>query len=154
MFWFSRNPHPSVHSPQAPFATVLTDRDALVALFQATNRADWTHKSNWDRDAELSQWYVAEVNDQGRVVKVKLGRKNLKGILILLYAHPLLSCDVLNLLQELVNRNGPPSIGAGFAASQDVVLFLLLLLCSARGLLWIPLPAPCIGSPQMCSRGF
>eukprot|EP00752_Nemacystus_decipiens_P007102 g6364.t1 len=56
-----------------------TDRAALVALYNATDGANWTDRTKWKTDAPLGQWNGVEVNDQGRVVKLILFANNLKG---------------------------------------------------------------------------
>lgn len=57
-----------------------TDRDALVALFRSTGGANWKRKTNWETDAELSQWHGVEVNNQGRVVELSMVNNNLRGM--------------------------------------------------------------------------
>ncbi|CAN0296333.1 unnamed protein product [Ectocarpus fasciculatus] len=56
-----------------------TDREALVALFHSTGGPGWTRRGNWDTDAALATWEGVEVNDQGRVVSLKLVNNNLQG---------------------------------------------------------------------------
>lgn len=56
------------------------DRDALVALYNATGGATWKEKTNWDTGADLSQWCGIKVDDQGRVVELNLFWNNLQGI--------------------------------------------------------------------------
>ncbi|CAN0571569.1 unnamed protein product, partial [Laminaria digitata] len=58
-----------------------TDRDALVALYNATDGAHWKRKTNWNTSADLSQWHGIKVNGQGRVVELHLSDNNLRGIL-------------------------------------------------------------------------
>lgn len=57
-----------------------TDRKALVALYNATGGAEWKQSQGWSSNAALSQWYGVEVNTEGRVVSLSLGRNNLRGI--------------------------------------------------------------------------
>lgn len=57
-----------------------TDRDALVALYNATEGGRWRRNKNWNTDAPLSEWHGVKVNDQGRVVELSLSRNNLQGI--------------------------------------------------------------------------
>lgn len=57
---------------------VSTDRDVLVALFNATGGAHWKKNTNWYTGAPLSDWHGVEVF-QGRVVKLQLSRNNLEG---------------------------------------------------------------------------
>ncbi|CAM9460953.1 unnamed protein product [Ectocarpus sp. 6 AP-2014] len=56
-----------------------TDRDALVVLYRATGGENWRERQNWDTDADLKTWHGVDVNDQGRVVKLKLRDNNLEG---------------------------------------------------------------------------
>ncbi|CAN0405328.1 unnamed protein product, partial [Ectocarpus sp. 13 AM-2016] len=56
-----------------------TDRDALVALYDATGGSNWKSSGNWNTDADLSKWHGINVNGQGRVVGVDLAANNLQG---------------------------------------------------------------------------
>ena len=55
-----------------------TDRDALIALYHATDGDSWTDRTNWLTDADLSTWHGVTVSD-GRVTRVQLDRNNLSG---------------------------------------------------------------------------
>ncbi|CAM9828491.1 unnamed protein product [Hapterophycus canaliculatus] len=57
-----------------------TDREALVALYNATGGPSWNRNRNWKTDADLSQWHGIETDDQGRVVRLTLNSNNLQGI--------------------------------------------------------------------------
>ncbi|CAM9664047.1 unnamed protein product [Ectocarpus sp. 4 AP-2014] len=56
-----------------------TDRAALVALYNATDGANWSNRTNWNTDAPLGQCYGVKVNDQGRVEELELTGNILKG---------------------------------------------------------------------------
>ncbi|CAN0168804.1 unnamed protein product, partial [Ectocarpus sp. 13 AM-2016] len=56
-----------------------TDRDSLLALFNATDGANWKNNNRWGTDADLSQWNGVGVNDQGRVVELDLRYNKLRG---------------------------------------------------------------------------
>ena len=71
-----------------------TDRDALAALYNATDGACWTNNTNWGSGAPLSDWYGVKANDQGRVVELSLNSNNLRGILRTLGVIP---CDFVDL---------------------------------------------------------
>lgn len=58
-----------------------TDRDLLLALYTATDGANWKDSTSWGTDADVSQWYGVGVNNQGRVVELALSYNNLRGIL-------------------------------------------------------------------------
>ncbi|CAN0031419.1 unnamed protein product [Pylaiella littoralis] len=55
------------------------DRDALTAIFIATNGTNWMREENWNMSADLSLWQGVKVNDQGRVVELHLSHNNLRG---------------------------------------------------------------------------
>ncbi|CAN0366249.1 unnamed protein product, partial [Hapterophycus canaliculatus] len=55
------------------------DRQALVALYHATDGTSWNYSSNWDMDVPIAEWHGVEVNDQGRVVGLRLDHNNLQG---------------------------------------------------------------------------
>ncbi len=60
-----------------------TDREALVALYNATNGPGWTNNENWLSDAPLDEWYGVETfsyitgEDGGRVTRLELGENGL-----------------------------------------------------------------------------
>ncbi|CAB1107912.1 unnamed protein product [Ectocarpus sp. CCAP 1310/34] len=60
-------------------AIMSTDRDALVALYDATDGANWKSKQNWNTDLPLGRWRGVEANDQGRVVGLDLPDNKLHG---------------------------------------------------------------------------
>ena len=49
---------------QNPAETV--ERAALVALFEATNGANWMHRDNWLSEAPIATWYGVYTDDSGR----------------------------------------------------------------------------------------
>lgn len=57
-----------------------TDREALVALYNATGGPSWKQNRNWNTDADLSQWHGILTSNQGRVVRLALTSNNLQGI--------------------------------------------------------------------------
>ena len=64
-----------------PLATAASDRAALVAFFRTTFGRSWKRSDHWNTDAEISQWFGVEVDDEGRVVELSLGFNNLAGII-------------------------------------------------------------------------
>lgn len=56
-----------------PDVSVGGDREALIALFNATDGPNWVNKENWLTDATLGEWYGVETNASGRVVALGLG---------------------------------------------------------------------------------
>ena len=56
-----------------------SDRDVLVALYDATGGPDWTGRDNWLTDAELGEWYGVETDSAGRVTALRLQNNGLEG---------------------------------------------------------------------------
>ena len=55
------------------------DRSALIALYNATDGANWTDNTNWVTNAPVGQWYGVTTNGNGRVTEINLTRNQLKG---------------------------------------------------------------------------
>ena len=47
-----------------------SDRDILVALYDATNGPFWSHSDNWLTDAPLDSWHGVDTDAAGRVVRL------------------------------------------------------------------------------------
>ena len=56
-----------------------TDREALVALYNATEGEDWIFSNNWLSDAPLGEWKGVTTNTDGRVTRLDLSRNDLTG---------------------------------------------------------------------------
>ena len=54
-------------------------RAALVALYRATDGANWINNENWLTDAPLGEWYGVETDSSGRVVRLVLALNKLSG---------------------------------------------------------------------------
>ena len=55
------------------------DRDALVALYEATNGDNWTDNTNWLSDRPLGEWYGVRTDENGRVTHLLLHGNQLSG---------------------------------------------------------------------------
>ena len=55
------------------------DREALVALYEATDGPNWVNNENWLTDAPLREWYGVDTDASGRVVALFLQRNRLVG---------------------------------------------------------------------------
>lgn len=56
------------------------ERDALIALYNATDGPQWINNSNWCSDKPLREWYGLEIDDiEGNLVTINLPWNNLKG---------------------------------------------------------------------------
>ena len=72
----------AVPEPTAPPAVSVfaeTDREALVALYNATNGENWEYSKNWLSDAPIGEWYGVVTNDDGRVTALVLNFNGLSG---------------------------------------------------------------------------
>ena len=63
--------------PQNPAET--EERAALVALYDATNGANWMHSDNWLSEAPIATWYGVYTDDSGRVSLLFLENNGLSG---------------------------------------------------------------------------
>ena len=55
-----------------------TDREALVALYNATDGPNWHNNQNWLSDAPIGEWYGVATKE-GRVARLFLNRNGLSG---------------------------------------------------------------------------
>ena len=55
------------------------EREALIALYQATDGDNWTNNENWCTDADISEWYGVSVNASGLVEYIGFWNNNLNG---------------------------------------------------------------------------
>ena len=56
-----------------------TDRDLLVAIYDATGGSNWTRRENWLTDAPLGEWSGITVASDGRVIGLRLSGNGLTG---------------------------------------------------------------------------
>ena len=57
----------------------LSDRDVLMALYEATGGPNWTDSENWLTDRPLGEWSQVDVDDDGRVIGLAFFDNNLRG---------------------------------------------------------------------------
>src|SRR5699024_5968164 len=57
----------------------ISDRDALMELYRATNGDDWNNNSGWGSDAPIGQWYRIDTDANVRVTRIDLYKNNLRG---------------------------------------------------------------------------
>ena len=67
--------------PPAPPAEIEADRHALVALYIATDGANWVRNEGWLTDQPLSTWRGVFTNPEGRVSRLELQVNQLTGTL-------------------------------------------------------------------------
>ena len=56
-----------------------TDREALVALYEATDGPNWAYSDNWLTDLPLDEWEYVRTDDDGRVILLYLDDNELSG---------------------------------------------------------------------------
>ena len=63
----------------APPTATSPDRAPLVALYNATDGANWRDNTNWLSDAPIGEWGGVSTNDNGRVTALGLQGNQLRG---------------------------------------------------------------------------
>ena len=66
-------------APPAASGSADTDREALVALYNATDGENWDESANWLSDAPIGEWHGVTTNDDGRVIQLRLDQNALSG---------------------------------------------------------------------------
>ncbi len=66
-------------SPPAASGSAETDREALVALYNATDGENWRNNANWLSDAPPGEWEGVTTNNDGRVTVLQLHQNGLSG---------------------------------------------------------------------------
>ncbi|MDE0196659.1 MAG: trypsin-like peptidase domain-containing protein [Caldilineaceae bacterium] len=56
-----------------------SDRDVLVALYEATDGDNWLENRNWLSNRPLGDWYGVIADDSGRVIELNLSENELSG---------------------------------------------------------------------------
>ena len=59
--------------------TAMSDRAALVALYEATDGPNWANSRNWLSDRPLGEWYGVTTDGDGRVTELDLSFNQLSG---------------------------------------------------------------------------
>ena len=75
-------PRPTATRPPLPTigpTSAKTDRDALFALYNATDGENWDSSINWLSEAPLGEWSWVITNDDGRVTGLELWDNGLSG---------------------------------------------------------------------------
>ena len=63
----------------APTTAATSERGVLVALYNATNGANWRRDDNWLSDRPISTWYGVTLDDSGQVGELRLSTNMLSG---------------------------------------------------------------------------
>lgn len=86
-----------------------TDREALIALYNATDGPNWTNNNNWLSDEPIGEWYGVETED-GRVVGLALSENGLNGEIPPVLGQ-LFNLEYLELDTNQLSGNIPPELG-------------------------------------------
>ena len=73
--WVADSQDAKIYSYLMPEA----DREALVALYNATGGDNWTNNTNWLTTAPIGQWHGVTTNGNGRVTNLDLNGNQLSG---------------------------------------------------------------------------
>ena len=69
----------ATHDLDAAGIPSCAERDALEALYHATDGANWTDSTNWLSEEPLSEWFGVTTDSSGRVTRLELRRNRLNG---------------------------------------------------------------------------
>ena len=98
-------------APPAVSGSAETDREALVALYNATNGENWRNNDNWLSDAPIGEWYGVNTDGDGRVIALVLYDNELSGEI------PAELGSLSNLIRLWLDHNNlsgeiPPELGS------------------------------------------
>ena len=82
----------------------------LLALYNATDGANWTNKRGWNTDTPLNRWHGIDVNSNGQITHIHLRDNNLNGELPPELGD-LTNLTELDLYANKLNGNIPPQLG-------------------------------------------
>lgn len=97
---------------QIDYDGVLSDQEALVALYDATGGfIFWENTTNWKSKAPLDQWYGVDTDGSGRVIRLDLSDNNSLLGEIPPSIGQLEKLEVLDLSDNLLIETIPPALG-------------------------------------------
>ena len=95
----------------APSPTITaTDRDVLIALYQATNGASWSNRTNWLTEGPLETWYGVTADENGSVTDLTLSENELRGVIPPVLGN-LRNLEWLDLSKNELSGTIPPELG-------------------------------------------
>lgn len=98
-----------------------TDREALVALYEATDGENWRLNDNWLSDAPIGEWQGVETDEDGRVVELSLWLGSLEGQ-IPAELGDLAKLERLNLFLNRLGGQIPPELGMLFELEELILM--------------------------------
>ena len=88
-----------------------TDREALVALYNATGGPNWYYNENWLSDAPIGEWQGVTTDHNGRVIVLHLSQNGLSGEIPPELGN-LASLEGLDLHDNDLSGEIPPELGS------------------------------------------
>ncbi|MDE0296884.1 MAG: leucine-rich repeat domain-containing protein, partial [Bryobacterales bacterium] len=64
-----------------PGTVLMTDRQVLVALYEAFGGPEWRNRAKWPSSAPLGEWFGVETDNNGRVTSLALPGNGLSGVI-------------------------------------------------------------------------
>ena len=89
---------------------ICTDRDALVALYEASGGRNWLNNENWLSNAPLKDWYGVTTDRDDRVIELDLSENGLRGTVPQQLGR-LANLTHLNLFDNELRGEIPPELG-------------------------------------------
>lgn len=90
--------------------SIETDREALVALYNATDGDYWVNNASWLSERSLDEWFGVTVGEDGRVNGLRMSYNDLRGELPPELGN-LTSLELLSLPNNFLNGPLPPELG-------------------------------------------
>ena len=87
-----------------------SDREVLVALYNATDGSDWDDNDNWLSQEDIGEWLGVTTDEYGRVIQLALSDNELNGTLPSELGN-LTSLESLDLSENDLKGHIPPSLG-------------------------------------------
>ena len=77
--WVADREDDKIYGYYMPQVEYDADREALVALYNATGSGQWINNTNWLTNAPVGQWHGVTTDANGRVTRLDLSRNGLTG---------------------------------------------------------------------------
>ena len=57
----------------------MAEREALIALYEATDGPNWKYNSYWLSDSPVNTWYGVTTDTNGSIIEIRIGENGLSG---------------------------------------------------------------------------
>ena len=96
--------------PSLAVTSAETDREALVALYNATGGESWNESDNWLSNADMDEWTGVVTDGNGRVIFLRLDDNQLSGEISPALGN-LAALEDLSLTSNRLSGEIPPELG-------------------------------------------